>query len=233
AAEGGLMATEFPTFVDTPEGEQPAPGTPFADAGYLNALNLAVNTLENTVPAKADADGLADVATSGAYTDLIGKPFIPTEPEDIGAQPAGSYATTSQLAGKADAEHTHGVEDIDATGTPSSSTFLRGDGAWATPEGGGSGGDGGLTPPVCLVVASDAPSAYRSAASGAAEHVFVCDGTDDQEEIQAAIDLAAALADRNEGSPPGAEQRGLVQLSGGRLHITAAIQCSTGLGLTR
>lgn len=29
------------------------------------------------------------------------------------------------------------VADIDATGTPSSSTFLRGDGAWETPAGGG------------------------------------------------------------------------------------------------
>lgn len=39
-------------------------------------------------------------------------------------------------------DHTHSVDDIEATGTPSSSTYLRGDGSWATPEGtGGGGGD--------------------------------------------------------------------------------------------
>jgi len=31
--------------------------------------------------------------------------------------------------------HTHTVSDISATGTPSSTTFLRGDGQWATPDG--------------------------------------------------------------------------------------------------
>lgn len=32
------------------------------------------------------------------------------------------------------------IDDIDASGTPSNTTFLRGDGAWATPSGGGGGG---------------------------------------------------------------------------------------------
>jgi len=41
---------------------------------------------------------------------------------------------------KADASHTHGISDIDATGTPSGTTFLRGDGVWAVPAGGGGGG---------------------------------------------------------------------------------------------
>lgn len=32
--------------------------------------------------------------------------------------------------------HSHKVADISATGTPSSSTYLRGDGSWNTPAGG-------------------------------------------------------------------------------------------------
>ena len=32
--------------------------------------------------------------------------------------------------------HTHGIADLTATGTPSATTYLRGDGTWATPSGG-------------------------------------------------------------------------------------------------
>lgn len=89
------MATEFPVFVDLPEGEDPEPGVHvLCDADYLNSVNLAVNTIENSLPGYVDAGDLATVATSGAYTDLIGAPFIPTAPGDIGAQPAGSYQTS-------------------------------------------------------------------------------------------------------------------------------------------
>lgn len=42
-------------------------------------------------------------------------------------QPIGSYLTSVDIA------------DINATGTPSASTFLRGDGSWAAPAGGGGG----------------------------------------------------------------------------------------------
>jgi hypothetical protein len=85
------VATSFPTFVDTPEGEEPEPGTPDVDAAYLNSVNVAINTVENSLPAFVQASELATVATTGAYTDLIGPPFIPAAPGDIGAQPAGSY----------------------------------------------------------------------------------------------------------------------------------------------
>ena len=39
----------------------------------------------------------------------------------------------SALAGKASTSHTHPVTDLTATGTRSSSTYLRGDGSWVTP----------------------------------------------------------------------------------------------------
>ena len=116
------MTTPFPTFVDVPDGETPEPGTPDVDAAYLNSVNVAVNTLENTMPGKVDANELATVAVTGAYTDLLGQPFIPTAPGDIGAQPAGSYATTAQLATKADTASLHAVATsgsyVDLTNKP-------------------------------------------------------------------------------------------------------------------
>lgn len=40
------------------------------------------------------------------------------------------------LSNKADATHSHAIGDISATGTPSETTYLRGDGTWATPPSG-------------------------------------------------------------------------------------------------
>lgn len=44
---------------------------------------------------------------------------------------------TAALASKANASHTHGVTDLTATGSKSSTTFLRGDNTWAVPAGSG------------------------------------------------------------------------------------------------
>jgi hypothetical protein len=87
------VPTSFPTFVDVPEGEEPEPGTPDVDADYLNSVGVAINTIENSLPGFVEDSDLATVATTGAYTDLIGAPFIPSAPGDVGAQPAGSYQT--------------------------------------------------------------------------------------------------------------------------------------------
>jgi hypothetical protein len=305
------VATDFPTFVDVPENTTPEPTVEDVDAAFLNTLTAAVNLAENALAGKVDAGSLAAVAATGDWADLEGRPAIPAEPGDIGAQPAGDYALSTDLDGKAAAEHTHDITDINATGTADDTTYLRGDGSWATPAGGGGGvtdhgaltgltdddhsiyhtdargdaryytqtaadalldakastghthgvadldttgtasdltylrGDGtwatpdagegsggGLAPWVCLVVSADAPSAYRTAATAMGGNVFVCDGTADQVQIQAAIDLAAALASRNDTSPVGAQQWGVVQLSGGRFNISSGINCRTGVRVT-
>lgn len=59
--------------------------------------------------------GLADVATSGDYSDLTGIPTL------------GALASKDEIAVPG---------DIDATGTPNSATFLRGDGQWVIPPAG-------------------------------------------------------------------------------------------------
>lgn len=70
----------------------------------------------NRTPAQAKADlSLSTVATSGSYNDLSGLPTL------------GDLAAKDQAA----------IADIAATGAPSSTTALFGDGTWKTPAGGG------------------------------------------------------------------------------------------------
>jgi hypothetical protein len=51
----------------------------------------------------------------------------------------GDVTLVAGDVGAAAAAHTHPVADLATTGTASSSTFLRGDGSWATPPGGSGG----------------------------------------------------------------------------------------------
>lgn len=77
---------------------------------------------------------------------------------------------TNGLAGKADSVHSHPVADLTATGSPTSSTFLRGDNQWATPAGGAVdsvNGEAGIV----ILDAFDVgaiPAAQKGAASGVA-----------------------------------------------------------------
>lgn len=68
-----------------------------------------------------------------SYNDLTDKPAIPNTPDDIGAQPAGEYATTtaltSGLSGKSPTSHTHAISDT--TGLQSALDAAGGSPAWA------------------------------------------------------------------------------------------------------
>lgn len=85
----------------------------------------------NYAPTKTDV-GLANVDN----TSDLNKP-ISTAAQTALTAKADASATTTALSGKANTTHTHLVADITATGTASSTTFLRGDGTWSTPASGG------------------------------------------------------------------------------------------------
>ena len=61
-----------------------------------------------------------------------------------------------------------GVVDLSATGTPSATTFLRGDNTWATPAGGGSG--------ITRVI-SNISTATTGAAVANTDYVYLTTGT--------------------------------------------------------
>lgn len=81
--------------------------------------------------------------------------------------------------------------------------------------------------PMHVIVASaDAPAFVKDYAD------YICDGTADQTEIIAAVDLAAPLQSRNATMPAGAGQRGKVELSGGRFNLSAPVPMRSGVHIT-
>lgn len=134
------------------------------DAHILNKPALGTAALTNSTSyataaqgAKADSavqpGALSSVATSGSYSDLTGRPSIPTQLSQLDTNVSGSQlnslktkvdgiqagaqvneVSAADLASKANSTHTHvATTDLTATGTKSSATYLRGDNTWATP----------------------------------------------------------------------------------------------------
>lgn len=117
-----------------------------ADVSDVTASASELNTL----------DGITASTTELNYTDGV------------------TSAIQTQLNGKAASSHTHNVADINATGTPGGTTYLRGDGAWATPAG------GSATPVPFILVGASANAPYTT------------DGTADDVQINAAITALAS-----------------------------------------
>lgn len=105
---------------------------------------VAANTAKNSYPS-ADATKLAGIAT-GATANSPDATLL-NRANHTGTQAQSTVTNlVSDLAGKAALSHTHPIADLTATGTKDSTTFLRGDGTWAVPAGGGGSSTwGGIT----------------------------------------------------------------------------------------
>lgn len=101
----------------------------------------------------------------------------------------------------------------------------------STLESAGVGGGTTSPRPVFVqVVSADAPAWEKVGADTAGTlGSFLCDGTADDVQIQAASDLAAPWQSRNASSPAAAAQLGKVQLSGGRFNLAASVDHHTGV----
>lgn len=116
------------------------------DATYqpLDSDLTAIAALTTTVfgralLALADAAALrtaADVGSASVGGDLTGT--VGNAQIAAGAVGATELASDAVTNAKV-ADDAIGIAELSATGTPSSSTFLRGDNTWATPSGGGGG----------------------------------------------------------------------------------------------
>lgn len=109
------------------------------DSDLTAIAALTTTTFGRALLALADAAALrtaADVGSAtvgGDLTGTVGNAQIAAGA--VGATELASNAVTNDKV----ADDAIGIAELSATGTPSSSTFLRGDNSWATPSGGGGG----------------------------------------------------------------------------------------------
>jgi hypothetical protein len=212
---------------------------PINDIARLRALEALdpISSSEKGDPlgvAPLDASGLVDpsyLPASGVSGVIdITSPVGGTESghvvlstADLGAMPTSwtiSPGTAMTGGGSGAANRTLSVALGTSAGTAAEGNHTHG-GFTTSPR-----------PVFVQVLSTDSPAAWKTAAAADATHTLVCDGTNDEVQIQAGIDLAAPLQSRNAGMPAGAEQIGRVQLSGGRFNIGAAgIKMRTAVSL--
>lgn len=103
--------------------------------GTWATIDLTSGTINASQVTGAAGSGLNLSAASVKVNTTTSSLTAALELLDTKAQTlSNNYTTLSNtVSGKADATHTHSINDITASGSKTSSTFLRGDGTWATP----------------------------------------------------------------------------------------------------
>lgn len=217
---------------DHKHGREPAGGAAsFATPGASAPGDTAAEGVAVTLPR---SDHRHARENHGSAQHLAGTDIATATP---GASAPGDTAAEGTATAVARADHRHSREAPGAGVTyaaPGSSapgdtiaegvavTVARSDHRHGR-EAPGGGGGGGTSSAVVIVASIDAETAVRDAAD------YVCDGTGDQVEINAAILEATQLQAR--GGPTGGKARGTVQLTGGRFNINASIKMRTGVTL--
>lgn len=138
-------------------------------------------TLTNEQALSALATGLVVNATgTGVLTVYTGA--ICTN-QFIRALSASGAATCASVNLATDVTGLLAIASINATGTPSATTFLRGDGTWATPPGGGTGGNY-LTDTVTFAGKSDATKTVTAAWATTSSYI-VCGAGSEEGSVEA------------------------------------------------
>lgn len=103
--------------------------------GTWAVINLGDGTVDAASITGAAGSGLNLSAASVKVNTTTSSLSAALELLDTKAQTlSDNYTTLSNtVSGKANATHTHSINDITASGSKTSATFLRGDGTWATP----------------------------------------------------------------------------------------------------
>ena len=162
-------------------------------AGVKTFSSSPVVPTPSTNTQAANKSYVDSVAASGAPDATSSVKGILQLTGDLGGTAASP--TVPGLAGKANTSHTHAAADIASgtiasarlgSGTANSTTYLRGDGTWATPSG---GGGGSTTAGVLTVASSESPQAVKDACD------YVCTGTNDQTVINQALLQASRAGD--------------------------------------